>query len=1303
MKFGKGVFIASVILVWLSPITALATIRNVPAQYSTIQAGIDASGNGDTVLVAPGIYYEHLNIYRGSTTNITLASLFLTTNETSYIYSTIIDGGGIGRCVNFDGSNNYSTIIGFTIQNGYATAGAGIYALLNNPRIKWNIIKNNNTGDYTQGTGEGAGICAFVFYDNGYGAVIEHNTIFNNWSNHWAGGIYLANGGYNLGEMDRIILEHNTIYNNQAQIGGGCFFTSCDTNNYVANNIIYGNQNFMGNVSNVIIDPYSTVSPNICYCDIEGGLTGTGVIDADPLFINATESDFRLQANSPCIDAGDPASAHDPDGSRADMGAYYCYQHLRTLWNVSTSGSDSGGDGSSLNPFRTIQHGINAASNGDTVLVSDGHYYERVNFLGKAITVASEYLFEKDSTHILNTIIDADTLVLGVADTGSVVRFVNGEDSTSVLHGFTIQKGIGTLNAGIRVGGGILFSNCSPTINYCRIIDNSVYHGQGGGIYASDNEYEITLNNCLIKNNIVADCGPNHSFARQVYLVNSKAHIVENTIIDTIRNYSSVLCPNSNLIIDNSTIIGGLERGTFIVSNSLLNRSYLEGKFRIVGSHVLNAYFSEISSYYLFNDTIDVSIYCNVGPDVADTIINCVLLMANDIIIANSYIQNSNLRGGIRIPYSGGAIINSFVGGGIGFGSPSGTLYIDGSTIMNKGIKQSQPGAIINIRNSIISSFQNITLDIPGNAINQISIQCSDIYRYDSGAWYNGPAGILDTSNLYFSDPKFCDTMSENYHISSNSICAPANNGCSTLIGALDVGCSELPSFSLLYPPTDSVCAFTTQRFIWQRSFDSYYGYPTSYRFYIDDNPAFSSPESSGVLTDTSCALPEGMIHSKRYYWRVKAFNGYAPPLYCNEIWNFYIDDYPSSPAIINPPIGAFVDSLTYLTWLIGTDPDSFDMVSYEIQIDNDSLFGSPEVNDTIQNGMLLDNSISVRIKQLDGYLNLSNDNVYYWRICSLDNYGLYSPWPDTLHWFVYNHLNHPPNAPVSGFSPCNDEEVISLQPIITWNDATDPDPDDYSDNLSYIVRLAKDSSFVGFVLYDSTAMGINQFEPAVPLDDNSHYYYQVKTFDDGLLSSSWSTIQNFWTNHYNYPPEPFPLISPLPDIRRVDYYSYFNWGHTVDYDPMANFTFAFQYSPDSLFTYNVKTVFDLNDTALILPTDTLATLGQHLFWRILAIDDDSLIRIGGIPEQSRMITIVPPGDANGDGSVLGSDVTYLVRYFKGLGAAPDPIQAGDANADCETRGSDVTFLVHYFKGYGSGPVRGNCESPIILRIDRDK
>lgn len=81
-----------------------------------------------------------------------------------------------------------------------------------------------------------------------------------------------------------------------------------------------------------------------------------------------------------------------------------------------------------------------------------------------------------------------------------------------------------------------------------------------------------------------------------------------------------------------------------------------------------------------------------------------------------------------------------------------------------------------------------------------------------------------------------------------------------------------------------------------------------------------------------------------------------------------------------------------------------------------------------------------------------------------------------------------------------------------------------------------------------------------------------------------------------------------------------------------------------------------------------------------------------------RDATIAPPqceyliGDISGDGQRLGGDVTYGVRFFKGIGTVPRDscfmdstgnwlYVAGDCNGNCEFRGSDITRLVAYFKG----------------------
>jgi hypothetical protein len=155
--------------------------------------------------------------------------------------------------------------------------------------------------------------------------------------------------------------------------------------------------------------------------------------------------------------------------------------------------------------YLTIQEGINAATDGDTVLVAPGIYTgpnnTAISFLGKRIVVTSE-------TGFMETTIDCQGVGRGFS-------FVSDEDSMSILDGFTIINGVVE-----DVGGGILCSSSSPTIRNNNITVCEAYWGGGIGC--------VTASPLIINNSVVANHGERGG---GIALLDSSNAVVRNNII----------------------------------------------------------------------------------------------------------------------------------------------------------------------------------------------------------------------------------------------------------------------------------------------------------------------------------------------------------------------------------------------------------------------------------------------------------------------------------------------------------------------------------------------------------------------------------------------------------------------------------------------------------------------------------------------------------------------------------------------------------------------------------------------------
>jgi hypothetical protein len=368
----------------VAPYTSWATAA------TNIQDAVDVAGVGGTILVTNGIYAPSgrttPSAGDGATNRVTVDKP-LTVRSVNGPVVTVIQGqmpgatNGYVRCVYL---TNAATLLGFTLTNGVAGVGAGVYcestsAVLSNCVLSGNSVINGYGGGAYGGTLNnctltGNSALTDDYYDGGYGGGAWYGTLNNCTltanSAPWGGGAYggtlnnctltgnssAFDGGGASGGI--LTLNNCTLSGNSAsRYGGGSFggtLNNCTVSgnwagNYgggaydcwlnnstvTSNSAAYAGGGASGCALTNCIVYFNTATQGANYyqypygevltycCTTPMPTNGVGNITNAPLFVDQANGNLRLQTNSPCINAGNNAyvlGSKDLDGNPRIVG-----------------------------------------------------------------------------------------------------------------------------------------------------------------------------------------------------------------------------------------------------------------------------------------------------------------------------------------------------------------------------------------------------------------------------------------------------------------------------------------------------------------------------------------------------------------------------------------------------------------------------------------------------------------------------------------------------------------------------------------------------------------------------------------------------------------------------------------------------------------------------------------------------------------------------------------------------------------------------------------------------------------------
>ena len=1213
------------LLTWvLSLSAATATTINVPDDYSTIQAALNAAVSSDTVLVQPGTYPE--NIIWPDVNGIKLISAGDSSN-------TIIDGGGNSSVIYMNPAtatiDTTTMIQGFKITNGgNISNGGGIFVNSASPALTQLWITGNTATDV------GGGL-----YIPGGSPTLTNMTVTGNTASS-GGGLYIDSGSPTLMEV--------TVTGNTARSGGGLYIVNSSatlTEVTVTGNTAPGNYSAGGGL---YIDSGSPTLTDVTVTGNTARVNGGGlyISSGSPTLTNVTVSSNMVTnyrgGGLYIVNSSATLTEVTVTGNTATDtgGGLYIDSGSPTLTNVTVSGNmvtNYAGGGlyiSGGNPALTdvTVTGNTASSGGGGLQISGGS--PTLTRITVSRNIGAGLYFSGSSAMLVNVTITGNTSGIYIGGgtptiTGSNIAYhgagLYNADNTNTIAAASIWWGDSsgpyhpTQNPTGQGDSVNAFVNVTPWLTTPDItappipVQNLATTSTGNdfvsltwdpsplGDFAGYKVYYDSDSSGYPYSNLI-DIGTDTSYSLTGLSLGTTFYLGV-TVYDTDGNeswYSNEVVATTRVMEAQNLDIGNEEDQQHLtIHTPSIKWDYFDSM-----AELQTHYHVQVSSHEDFS-TIDLWDSGEITSD-ADSIVYA----GNTLSDGDTYYLHVKVSAG-------------------GFWSDWASLGYR----MNSA--PTAPSAIHPINNEVVA--------IPALGITNSTDAEEDAVTYRFDLYED--AGLTTRLDSALSVAPGTDTTSWTV-----SVTLPDNGQYWWTVIAHD-GYESSPAvgpnsflvntqndapgaFSLLSPSDSTEVATLTPLLDWASALDPDPIDTARYAVYLDTpDPGVQIIE---VDTATTYQITTNLTDNTTYYWKVVATDLSGATMgNTGGYYSFRVNtanDLPGDFALLSPPNQGMVTDLTPIFhWEVPTDPDGAagKNVGKRTPSRSGILDGPVTASISTYRFYISPDSTFTSITPVDLDTNtytpavaLTEDLVYYWKVEAVDDVGGIK---SSARWsFWTNSQNSPPLA-FSVVSPTDQAVIDTLRPGFAWYPSDDAD---LNDELTYALHLGNsvEALAVMYTGVDTT------FTLTTDLTDNTTYYWKVVARDlAGATTENTGGYYSFRVNTANDLPGDFALISPTAGAMVVDLTPEFYWEIPTDPDGMAGknvvkrtpsrsgtpggfeiasiSTYHFYISPDSTFTS--VTPVDLDSNTYTPAVDLTEDLVYY--WKVEAEDD-----VGGIKSSAR-------------------------------------------------------------------------------------